>query len=215
MSALCFQVSLEQRVAGVDQNQPSGARPGQPGAAVPTWFLLGSHFRQRHRHAVVVFGETGLGELQLQLRQHVDGLQNRVGVFPDPACHLQQDAVDLGQFVIQQPHQFVVLFDRLQRLDKYGLPAGTGAVDDALHPALLLDFDRDNEAFAADRDQFILHRAAFRQPSQIAAQRFLDGSSSAVRSLAGSGPVPARPDLRACRRAGSCCESPQKLGEVA
>ena len=62
---------------------------------------------------------------------------------------------------IQQPHQFVVLFDRLQRLDKHGLSAGTGAVDDALHPAFLFDLDWDDEAFAADRDQFVLHRAAF------------------------------------------------------
>ena len=45
--AFCFQVSLEQRVAGVDQNQPSGARPGQPGAAVPTWFLRSTSFAQQ------------------------------------------------------------------------------------------------------------------------------------------------------------------------
>ena len=102
LPTLGFQVSLQQRVAGVDQNQPSGARPGQPWAAVPTWFLL--VFNDHYRHAVVVFGETRLGELQLQFPQHPDRLQDQLRVFADPPRHLDQDAVNLGQFFIQQPH---------------------------------------------------------------------------------------------------------------
>ena len=44
------------------------------------------------------------------------------------------------------------------------------AVDHALHAALLLDPDRDYEAFAPDGDQLILPRATLGQPPQIAAQ---------------------------------------------
>ena len=47
-------------------------------------------------------------------------------------------------------------------------------MDYALHAAFLLDFDGDDEAFAADGDEFILHRAAFGEAAQIAAQGFLN-----------------------------------------
>ena len=90
------------------------------------------------------------------------------------ARHFQQDAVNLRHFFVEQPHQFVVLVDGLQGLDKDGLPAGTGSVNHALHTALLLDLDRNHEALAADRDQLILHRAAFGQSAQIASERLLD-----------------------------------------
>ena len=44
--------------------------------------------------------------------------------------------MDLGLFVIEQAHEFVVLLDRFQGLDEYGLSAGAGAVNHALHAAL-------------------------------------------------------------------------------
>ena len=129
---------------------------------------------QRHRYAVVVFGEAGFGELEFEFGEDVGGGQNRIRVFADLARHFQQDAMDLGLFFIQQAHQFVVLLDGFERLDKDGLSAGTGAVHHALHAALLLDFYRDHEALAADGDQFVLHRAAFGEFPQVAAQRFLN-----------------------------------------
>ena len=43
-----------------------------------------------------------------------------------------------------------------------------------LHAPFLLDLHRNDKAFAADRHQFILHRAALSQPSQISPQRFLN-----------------------------------------
>ena len=50
-------------------------------------------------------------------------------------------------------------------------------MDHALHAAFLLDFYGDDEAFAADGDQFVLHRAAFGEAAQISAQRFLNGAA--------------------------------------
>ncbi len=79
----------------------------------------------------------------------------------DAAGHLEQNAMDLRLLFVEQAHQLVVLLDGLERLDEDGLAAGAGAVDDALHAALLLDFHRNHEALAADGDEFVLHGAAF------------------------------------------------------
>src|SRR5208282_2439368 len=129
---------------------------------------------QSYRDAVVVFGEAGFGELEFQFGEDVGSGQDRIRVFSDLARHFQQDAVNLGLFFIQQAHQFVVLLDGFERLDKHGLSAGTGTVNHALHSAFLFDFYRDYEALAADGDQFVLHGAAFGEFPQVAAQRVLD-----------------------------------------
>ena len=97
-------------------------------------------------------------------------------MFAQPRCHLQQNAMDLGLLVFQQPHQIVVLLDGLQRLDEYGLSAGRSAVRHALHPAALLHLHRNHEAFATNGDQLFLHRAVLGKPPQIGAQRLLDGA---------------------------------------
>ncbi len=92
----------------------------------------------------------------------------------DALRHFQQDAVNLGQFFFQQAHEFVVLLDGFQGLDEDGLAAGTGAVDDSLHAAFLLDLHGDDEAFAADGDEFVLHGAAFGEAAEISTERFLN-----------------------------------------
>ena len=55
-------------------------------------------------------------------------------------------------------------------------PLETGAVDHALHAPALLGLHGNDEALAADGDEFVLHGAAFGEPAQVAAQRFLDGT---------------------------------------
>ncbi len=82
--------------------------------------------------------------------------------------------MDLDEFLFQQADEFVVLFDGFEGLDEDRLAAGAGAVNYALHAAFLLDFDGDDEAFAADGDEFVLHGAALGQAAQIAAQGFLN-----------------------------------------
>ena len=82
--------------------------------------------------------------------------------------------MDLGQFVVEQANQFVILLDGLERLYEDGLSTGTGTVDHSLDAAFLLYFDRNYEALAADGDQFVLYRATFGELSQMAAERFLD-----------------------------------------
>ena len=82
--------------------------------------------------------------------------------------------MNFGQLFFEQADQFVVLLDGFEGLDENGLAAGAGAVHDALHAALLFDFDGDDEAFAADGDEFVLHGAAFGEAAQISAQGFLN-----------------------------------------
>src|SRR6266481_7215455 len=154
------------------EEQASFARLGRTNASVPTRVLVAPG--QRYGYAVVVFGEAGFGELKFQFGEDVGSGQNRVGVFSNLARHLEEDAMNLGLFFIEQAHEFVVLLDGFERLDKGGLSAGTGAVDDALHTTLLLDFHRDDKPLAADGDQFVLHGPTFGEFAQVAAQRFLD-----------------------------------------
>ena len=177
LRVLELQIALEERMSGAVEEQASFARLGRARAPVPTQALVRTRAlvpTQAHRHAVVVFGEAGFGELEFEFGEDVGGGQNRIRVFADLARHFKQDAMDLALFFIQQAHQFVILLDGFERLDKHGLSAGTGAVHHALHAAFLLDFYRDDEALAADGDQFVLHRAAFGEFPQVAAQRFLD-----------------------------------------
>ena len=114
--------------------------------------------------------------MQLELRQYLDGNLQRARLFAQARRHLQQNAMDLGLLVVEQPHQFVVLLDRLQRLDEHGLPARRSAMRHALHPPAVFHFHRNHKAFAANGDQFFLHRAAVGKPPQIRAQRLLDAS---------------------------------------
>ena len=77
--------------------------------------------------------------------------------------------MDLGLFFVEQADELVILLDGFERLDENGLPAGACAVDYSLDAALLLDFDGDHEALAANGDQLVLHGATFRQTAEIAA----------------------------------------------
>src|SRR6266446_2287374 len=161
LCVLKFQIAFKERMPCAMEEQATGVR-----------YRFGG--RQRNRDAVVVFGEAGFGELKFQFGEDVGSGQNRVGVFSNLARHLEEDAMNLGLFFIEQAHEFVVLLDGFERLDKDGLSAGTGAVDDALHTTLLLDFHRDDKPLAADGDQLVLHGPAFGEFAQVAAQRFLD-----------------------------------------
>ena len=98
-------------------------------------------------------------------------------MFSDLARHVKQDAMNLGQLFVEQADQFIILLDGFQRFDEYGLAAGAGAMDNALHAAFLLDLYGDDEALAADGDQFILRCAAFGELAQISAQRFLNAAA--------------------------------------
>ena len=77
-------------------------------------------------------------------------------------------------FLVMQTHQFVVLFDGLQRLHEHGLAAGGGAVRHSRHPPSLFHFDRNHEALAANGNQFVLDGAAIGQSAQVRLQRLLD-----------------------------------------
>ena len=82
--------------------------------------------------------------------------------------------MDLREFFIEHPYQFVVLLDGFKRFDKYSLSARTGAVHHALYTPFLFHLDRNYKALAADGNQIILHRAAFGKFSEVAAERVLD-----------------------------------------
>ena len=127
--------------------------------------------------ALVLLGEAGLGELQFELAENIDGDEDGLGLLAEAGGHFEQDAVNLALLVFEQADEFVVLLDGFQRLDEDGLAAGTGSVDDALDAALLLGFDGDDEAVATDGDQLVLQGVALGEAAEIAAQRVLDGAA--------------------------------------
>jgi len=72
----------------------------------------------------------------------------------------------LGLLFIQQPHQLVVLFNRLQRLNKHRLPARARTMHHAADLALELRLHWNHKPFAANSNQRILRTARFRKLRQ-------------------------------------------------
>jgi hypothetical protein len=136
------------------------------------WFRT----RQLRADAIVVYGKTRLADLQLNLSHHVRGGGNGFTVLAQALSHLLQDAADFRLLFFQQTNEVIILLNGFQRLNEHGLSAGACAVNDAIDALALLRFYGDDEALAANGDEFILHCAAFRQPTEIAAQRLLDGT---------------------------------------
>src|SRR5215469_8425199 len=130
---------------------------------------------QAHCDADVVFGEAGLGELKFEFGEHVGGGADGVGVLADTARHLDEDAVDLGLFFVEEADEVVVLLDGFDWLDVDRLAAGTRAVHYPRNATLLFDLDGDDEALAADGDELVLDDFAFGKTAEVAAEGFLDG----------------------------------------
>ena len=57
---------------------------------------------QANFYAVVVFGQAGFGELEFEFSQDVGGGFDGFGVLADLTRHFEEDAMDLGLFVIEQ-----------------------------------------------------------------------------------------------------------------
>ena len=163
-------------MAGVVQNEASFIRVGRPRTVGVTPALLSRVivFANPDSNTVVVFGESGLGKLHLQLAEDIHCCANGVGIFGDAARHFQEDAANLHLLFFQQPHQFIILLDGFERFHEDGLSTGTGAVNDPLNAAFLLGFDGDDESFAANGDQFVLDCTSFGQTAQITSQRLLN-----------------------------------------
>src|SRR5262249_29915517 len=125
-------------------------------------------------YGAVFLGEAGLGALQLEFGEPSRGKCDGLALLGDPARHLQQYSMDFGLFFFEQTHQFVVLFDGLQWFDENCLSARTRAMNDAIHPALLLRLDGNDKAFTTDRDQLFLHRSTFGKTAHVTVQRSLN-----------------------------------------
>src|SRR5579863_1662343 len=129
----------------------------------------------------------GLGELQFEFGENVDGSNDWLGMRSDALGHLDEDAVNLRQFFFEKTHEFVVLFNGFQRFDENRLAAGTGTVNHSLHSALLFDLHRNDETLAANGDQLVLHGAAFGEAPQITAERFLNRAALPFRVATDAG----------------------------
>src|SRR5664279_2603397 len=125
--------------------------------------------------AIEIVGELRLAEDQLQLRHGDQRLAYGIAVSAQPIGHLQQDAVDFLHLLLGEAHQFVVEVDRLQRLHKQRVPAGTGGMNHAIDLAALSGDHRDDEALIADGDEFLLQDAFLAVGAQETLERLVDG----------------------------------------
>ena len=77
---------------------------------------------------------------------------DRDGLLAESPRHGDENAMDLGLFLVEKAYELVVLLDGFQGLDEDGLAAGAGSVDYSLDAAPLLGLDGNDEAVATDGD---------------------------------------------------------------
>ena len=118
--------------------------------------------------------EDGDGLVCVELGEDFGAERERGCMNGHSARHRNEDAVDLGLFVVEQARELVVLLDRLHWLEVDGLAAGAGAVKDAADFALELGLDGDDEALAAHGDEVALRFPAFAELCERLAEAFLD-----------------------------------------
>src|SRR5579872_5704445 len=176
--------------------------------------LLLGVWRDLYRDAVVVLGEAGFGKLQFQFGEDFHRGRNRFRILADAASHFEKNAANFSLFLIEQANEFVVLLDSFQRLDKNRLPAGTCAVNHALHAALLLDLHGNHEALAADGNQLILNCATVGQPAQIALQRFLNSAPLLFDFATNAREIRRRAIFEGSVGVNFVAEKSQKIGEI-
>ncbi len=128
------------------------------------------------RSALVLLGEARSRLQRIDLGEYRGARSERHRLAGYLARHLDEDAVHLGLLLVEQADEFVVLLDRLERLDIYGLAAAAGAVHHTRDAALELCLHRDDEALAANRDEVFLRRALAGEAAQRLAQAALDGA---------------------------------------
>src|SRR5689334_12714136 len=92
--------------------------------------------REHDRHAEVVFRKTSLCELQFEFGEYLRSAGDLGSTLADATRHLRQDAVNFCLLFVVKTNKVVVLLDRLDRLDKDGLAAGTAAMHNAWNTSL-------------------------------------------------------------------------------
>ena len=120
--------------------------------------------------------EAGAHEQRFDFCQDGCTFADDSGVACDLARHGEEDAVDFGLLVFEQPHQIVVQLNGFERFEIDGLAAGASAVNDALYATLDLALDGNDEALATYGDQVVLGAAAFGQTPQCGAQAVFNGA---------------------------------------
>ena len=87
-------------------------------------------------------------------------------------------------------------------------------MDNPGHAPLLFDLHRNHKTLAPNSDEFVLYRSAFRQPPQVAAQRFLNHALLFLDIPANAGKLGRGPILQCPIRLNLVAETPQEFGEI-
>ena len=131
---------------------------------------------ESRRSALVLLGEARPRLQRIDLGEYRGSRSERHRLAGYLARHLDEDAVHFCLLFVEQADEFVILIDRLERLDIYGLAAAAGAVHHTRDAAFELCLHRNDEALAANRDEVFLCRALAGEAAQRLAQTALDGA---------------------------------------
>ena len=104
--------------------------------------------------------------MALHLGQHRCSQQDRIRLLADGPRHRHQNPMNLALLFVQQPHQLVVLFDGLQRLNKHRLPRRRRPMNHPRHTLAKLRLHWNHEPLAAHRNQLLLCRSLAGQRAQ-------------------------------------------------
>src|ERR1700693_4923843 len=106
-----------------------------------------------------IMRELGLREQKLQHTDSVHRSLNLRSMRAQQFRQLAQDAKCLALFLLAQPAQLVIQVDGIERFHKQSVPAAAGAVNHAVHLALLARHHRHHKAIVAERDEILLQCA--------------------------------------------------------
>ena len=116
------------------------------------------NIRRKLRDRTTKFGaKSRLAENKFQRSQYIYGLRNLQMLLPHFRGQLAQDTVTLAQLFFNQPHEFVVELNRLQRFNEDRLPRPARPMHHSLHTTLEVRRHRDHKAVAAHGDVVVLH----------------------------------------------------------
>ena len=171
-------------------------------------WVRGTRGQQLHRDAVVLLGEARLGELQLQLRQHLAPLAISASAC-SPSRAVMSSRMRWISACSSSSSRTRSLFCSMVSSGsmKTVWPLDEAPCATPCTRRRCSTFTGNHEALAANGDQLVLHGAAFGKPPQIGRAATPGWRASASRCRGECAPVRARRGRRACRRAGSCCGS--------
>ncbi len=124
---------------------------------------------------VEIGGEIGEGEEKFQAAHDAGGGGDGGGLGVKASGEIGENAALFALLLVAEADEVVVQADRFERLDEESLAGAAGAVDDAIHFALLAGDDGNDEAVVANGDEVLAQGAVAAMGAEERFERGADG----------------------------------------